>query len=79
MELKDRIQAETPRWFKKIIKLGIMLAAAGLTVKVTAGTMDDFTLNAVGTAIVNYMIITGAVAAAVAKTAKEHCEDDDIK
>ena len=78
MEIRDRIKAETPKWFKRIIKIGLLLASAGLAIKITAGTLDGFTLNALGNTACNYMIIAGAVAAAVAKTAKENCDDDDI-
>lgn len=75
-ELKDRVKAKTPKWFKAVIKLGLQLAAAGVTIKVTAATLDGFAMNAMGNTICNYMIIAGAVAAAVAKTAKENCDEE---
>lgn len=75
-ELNERLNCKTPKWFKTIIKWGIIVAAAGLAVKMTAATLDDFTLNATGRTICNYLIIAGAVAAAVAKTAKETSNDD---
>lgn len=76
-ELIKRIKGKTPEWFKLIIRLGLTLAAAGLAIKVTAVSLEDFELNDWGATICNYMIIAGAVAAAVAKTAKESNADED--
>jgi hypothetical protein len=76
VELKKRLKAKTPKWFRTIIHIGLMLAAAGLAVKLTAPTIG-FNLNVIGNTLCNYFIITGAVAAAVAKTAQEKCVDDE--
>ena len=70
-ELFKRLEAETPKWFKGIINIGLSLAAAGVAIKLTVGTMDDFTLSAFGRTITNYMILAGDVAAAVSQTAKK--------
>lgn len=78
-ELITRLTAETPKWFKRIIKMGLLLASAGVAIKVTVGVMDDFTLSALGKTITNYMILAGAVAAALGKTAKEDSENENTK
>lgn len=76
MSLIKRIKAPTPRWFKDVIYGGIILASAGVTIKMMDAQMDDFTLYPIANTICNYAIIAGAVAAAVAKTAKDFTNED---
>lgn len=76
MELKERIKQPTPPWFKKIIRLGLMLAGAGTALLTANATVPGFTLPHKLEAFAQWMVVAGLVASSVAKTAKETNSDD---
>ena len=59
----ERLQAPTPRFFKVVRNIGLVLGAVGTTI-LTAGTA----LPVIVTTIGGYMMTAGAVAAAVSQT-----------
>lgn len=59
----ERIQAPTPKFFKVVRNIGLVLGAVGTTI-LTAGTA----LPVVVTTVAGYMVTAGAVAAAVSQT-----------
>lgn len=59
----ERIKAPTPRFFRIIRNVGLVLGAAGTTI-LTAGAA----LPVVVTTVAGYMVTAGAVAAAVSQT-----------
>lgn len=63
MSIIKRIQAPTPKFFKKLRNIGLALIAAG-TVIVTA----PVSLPAIVVTIGGYLIVAGGVAAAVAQS-----------
>lgn len=62
MSIIKRIQAPTPKFFKKLRNIGLALIAAG-TVIVTA----PISLPAIVVTIGGYLIVAGSVAVAVAQ------------
>lgn len=71
MEFIERIKTATPVWFKRIIKLGIVLASAGTALLAADTTIPNFQLPAILFEAAQWMIVGGLVASAVAKTAKQ--------
>ena len=67
MKLKDRLTSETPSFFKKVRKIGIILAATGAAIIGLPATlpvaMPVVLLNAAG-----YLVAAGTVAAAVSQS-----------
>jgi ABC-type xylose transport system permease subunit len=59
----ERIKAPTPRFFRVIRNVGLVLGAVGTTI-LTAGAA----LPAVVTTVAGYLVTAGAVAAAVSQT-----------
>lgn len=76
MEIKDRIQSPTPKWFKRIIRLGFYSTAIGTALLSANAFIPGFTLPAKMETIAQWMCVGGLVAAAVSKTAKETSSDD---
>lgn len=70
-QLFERIKAQTPGWFKSVIRLSIVLAAAGGALLTVNSTVPGFKLPADIEKLAQWMVVAGVVAAAVAKTAKE--------
>jgi hypothetical protein len=66
-----RIKAQTPIWFKSIIRLSLILATIGTALLGADGNVPNFHLTELLAKIATYMVVAGLVAAAVAKTAKE--------
>ena len=64
-ELKKRWQAETPHFFKKVIKIGVSLGVIGATIA-TAPISLPASIIAIG----GYLSTAGFMAAAVGKLAK---------
>lgn len=63
LNVVERMKAPTPRFFRVIRNVGVVLGAVGTTI-LTAGTA----LPVVVTTAAGYMITVGAVAAAVSQT-----------
>ena len=63
LNVVERVKAPTPRFFKVIRNVGLVLGAVGTTL-LTAGTA----LPVVVTTVAGYMVTVGAVAAAVSQT-----------
>lgn len=70
-ELKERVDAPTPDWFKRIIKMGLSLAAAGTALLTAGETIPGFTLAGIMYDAAQWMVVAGLIAAAVSKTAKQ--------
>lgn len=68
-ELKDRIQSQTPGWFKRIITAGLCLSAAGTAILTAPAVIHGFVLSATINTAAQWMIVAGLVASAVSKTA----------
>ena len=64
MKLKQRLQAPTPRFFKKIRNIGLGLAAASATILAA-----PVALPAVLIKIAGYLAVAGGVAGTVSQTA----------
>jgi hypothetical protein len=64
MDIKARIEAPTPKFFKKIRNAGLLLAAISATLLTT-----PVALPAVLIKIAGYLAVAGSVASAVSQTA----------
>ena len=81
-KFKDKLKSfftrcgeETPPFFKKLRKIGLIIAAAG-----TAVVTAPIGLPALVVTIGGYLIVGGTVATAVSQAAiddSQNCEDDD--
>ncbi|HEX2608023.1 MAG TPA: hypothetical protein VHK91_11610 [Flavisolibacter sp.] len=71
MNLIQRTQAPTPKFFKKVRNIGLILAAISGTVLTT-----PVALPAVVAKIAGYMAVAGGVASAVSQTTTE---DDEYR
>lgn len=78
-ELKDRLKSPTPNWFKRIIRVGLILASAGAALLISPSMITDFVLPLKVKMAAQWMVVTGLVAAAVAKTARETQDIDTIE
>lgn len=76
-EFKHRIQSKTPRWFRRIIRIGLIVAAAGGALLGSETVIPDFTLPEKIRLMAQWMVVSGLVAAAVSKTAKSLPGDDE--
>lgn len=63
MTLVERVKAPTPKFFRVIRNIGLLLTAVGTTV-ITAGVA----LPAVVVSVAGYMVAAGAAVAAVSQT-----------
>jgi ABC-type xylose transport system permease subunit len=63
MKLIDRIFADTPKFFKRLRNIGIILGAAGGAIIAAPIALPAAIITAAG-----YLITAGAVAAAVSQT-----------
>ena len=68
MNLLDRILAETPVFFKKIIYLSLTLSAAGAALLGANATVSGFVLPHSIELAAQYAVVAGVVAAAISKT-----------
>lgn len=68
MNLLQRIQAETPKWFKRIINIGLTLSAVGGAILGASEVIDGFVLTSGLKLACQYFVLTGLVAAAISKT-----------
>jgi hypothetical protein len=66
MNLRQRIEAPTPGFFKKVRNIGLVLAAVSATLLTT-----PIALPAVVLKIAAYLAVAGSVASAVSQTATE--------
>lgn len=66
MNLQQRIQSPTPKFFKKIRMAGLLLAAISATI-LTA----PIALPAVVVQVAGYLAVAGSVASAVSQTAAD--------
>jgi hypothetical protein len=66
MNLIERIQSPTPKFFKKLRTVGLMLAAAGGAV-----IASPIALPVALSTVAGYLIVAGSVATAVSQTAVE--------
>jgi hypothetical protein len=64
MNLKERIEAPTPKFFKKVRTIGFVLAAISATLLTT-----PVALPVVIVKIAGYLAVAGSVASAVSQTA----------
>ena len=69
-ELLNRIQAPTPDFFKKVIRLAIALGAVGATLVALPTAVPFIALPPIISTIGGYFVAAGIVAGSVAKTAK---------
>lgn len=70
-EFKKRISSPTPKWFKKIIRAGITVSAAGTAILSAPAVVNGFVLPPVVELTAQYLVVIGLVAAAISKTAKD--------
>jgi hypothetical protein len=66
MNLRQRMEAPTPKFFKKVRNIGLVLAAISATLLTT-----PIALPAVVLKIAAYLAVAGSVASAVSQTATE--------
>lgn len=71
MGLKNRISSQTPKWFKKVIGVGLTLATVGTALLTAETQVPGFELPQFLERVSQWFIVGGLVAAAIAKTAKE--------
>jgi hypothetical protein len=67
----ERIKADTPAFFKRIIAFAITLGVVATTVKGIDASMDEITLSDQIHTILNYIIFGAAIATGISGTAKE--------
>lgn len=72
-EIIKRVKSPTPKFFQKVIKLGLTLGVAGGSILLAPATLAQMgvqgvELPALVAKAAEYMAIIGAVAAALAKT-----------
>lgn len=60
----ERLKSETPKYFKKTIKYGMVIGGLGVSIILAGGLVPAFIHAAAG-----YMVTVGIVSAYVAKTA----------
>ena len=72
MNLIERIKAPTPKFFKTVRAIGLVLAAAGGAI-----LASPITLPIALTAVAGYLIVAGSVATAVSQAAVEN--DKSVK
>ena len=70
MNLQQRIEAPTPKFFKKVRNIGLVLAAISATLLTT-----PVALPVVLVKIAGYLAVAGSVASAVSQTATEEGEN----
>lgn len=75
MELINRIKACTPRWFKKIRRVGIYVSAIALALLAAGTTVPGFVLPSVLDSFCQWIAVAGITASAISTTAKE---DKDV-
>jgi hypothetical protein len=66
MKLKERIEAPTPKFFKKVRNIGLILAAVSATLLTTPVALPIVVVKIAG-----YLAVAGSVASAVSQTATE--------
>ena len=66
MNIINRIQAPTPKFFRKVRTIGLLLAAVSATL-----LASPIALPAVVIQVAGYLAVAGSVATAVAQTATE--------
>ena len=66
MNLKARIESPTPKFFKKVRNIGLILAAISATVLTT-----PIALPVIAIKIAGYLAVAGSVASAVSLTGTE--------
>lgn len=70
-ELQQRVHAATPKWFKRIRKIGLIVSAVAGALITAGATMPGFVLPAVVNTICQWITVAGITASTVATTAKE--------
>jgi hypothetical protein len=68
MTLLERLSAETPNFFKKVINISLTISAAGAAVLGANSTVPDLNLPPNIVTYAKYAVLAGIVAAAVSKT-----------
>jgi len=68
-EIVKRLNSPTPKFFKKVIKVGISVGAIGIAILGAPTAIPGFVLPVVIGKVAGYMVAVGTVSAAVAKTA----------
>ncbi|MBL7909823.1 MAG: hypothetical protein JNJ41_02060 [Bacteroidia bacterium] len=68
MNIVERMCAPTPKFFKKMRTLGLILAAAGGAIIAAPVALPTALVTAAG-----YIIVAGSVATAVSQAAVEEC------
>lgn len=71
MNLQQRIQSPTPKFFKKIRTLGLLLAALSAAILTAPVALPAAVVTAAG-----YLAVAGSVASAVSQTAIEEHADE---
>jgi hypothetical protein len=66
MNIKERINAPTPKFFKKVRNIGLVLAAISATLLTTPVALPVVVVKVAG-----YLAVAGSVASAVSQTATE--------
>lgn len=70
MTLKERVKSPTPRFFRKVRNIGLILAAMSATI-ITA----PIALPAVVIEIAGYLAVAGSVASAISQTTTKKDEE----
>lgn len=66
-QIIKRASDPTPKFFKKIIKIGLSVLTVGIAIKATPETVPGVVLPAIVNTISGYMIAAGSIAAALSK------------
>lgn len=66
MNLKERIEAPTPKFFKKVRNIGLILAAISATLLTTPVALPVVVIK-----VASYLAVAGSVASAVSQTTAE--------
>ena len=68
MNLWNRLQGQTPKFFKRVINIAVSLSAIGTVLVTVEATVPGFHLPETMLHISQWMIVAGLAAAAVGKT-----------
>lgn len=70
MELKERLKAKTPRWFRRIRKVSLWLSTTAMGLLAAGATLPGFTLPEIVNAVCSWLVVAGITAGLVSSTAR---------
>jgi len=68
-EIIRRVKSPTPKFFKKVIKIGLTVGAVGLAIIGAPAAVPGLVLPIIIGKVAGYMVAVGGVSATIAKTA----------